>query len=245
MNTIACVGCSWTYGYDLEREDTYPAILSDRLRYTRVINAGHCGADIDYAVYAATKTIEKYSPETILFQLTTLDRITLGTDGYDNFLNDRFVDRRGEDIYSTEDRYLGIGDNIKTKIAAGSYINTTKSRELSESKIKASETEYSSFIKLLFENVVFSNYNFYRVKNTLKLFDAYAKANDCRVYYFRWLDSTPIDKLCEGLNYIDKSVESSIDGSLYIDNGFHFDRNGNTRLVDTFIIPMLKDVYGT
>jgi hypothetical protein len=244
MKTVACVGCSWTYGYDLEKEDTYPAILSDRLRYTRVINAGHCGADIDYAIYSATQLIEKQEIDIVLFQLTTLDRLTLGTDGYDNFINDRYVDRRKEDIYSVDDRLLGIGDNIKTKIALGSYINQDKSREHKESNVHSTEKEYATFIKLLYENVVFSNYSFYKIRNNLKLFDSYAKSKNCRVYYFRWLESTPISVLCENLSYTETSVESFINSSFYIDNGYHLDKNGNTELVDKFIIPMLGDERG-
>lgn len=244
MKTIACAGCSWTHGYDLENQDTYPYILSNRLKYTRVINAGHNGADIDYAIYSATQLIEKYDINVVLFQLTTLDRITLGTDGYDNFINDRYVDRRKEDIYSVDDRLLGIGDNIKTKIAMGSYTSIDKSREHVESKIKSNEKEYATFIKLLYENVIFSNYSFYKIKNNLKLFDSFAKSKNCRVYYFRWLDSTPISLLCEDLNYKEQAVESIIDSSLYIDNGYHLDRNGNIELVDKFIIPMLGNDHG-
>lgn len=241
MKTIGCVGCSWTYGYDLERDNTYPAILSNYLKDTRVINAGHCGADIDYAIYSSTKLIDQYNLDIILFQLTTLDRLTIGTDGYDNFINDRFVDGRAEDVYAIDDRLLGIGDNVKTKIALGSYINEDSSREYRESKIKSSENDYKIFLKVLYENVIYSNYSFYKIKNNLKIFDSFAKSKNCKVYYFRWLKSTPSSLMSEGFDYVDQPVESVIDKLLYIDNGYHLGKEGNTQLVEKFILPMLRE----
>jgi len=240
MKTIGCVGCSWTYGYGLEREDTYPGILSDRFPDVKVINAGHCGADIEYAIYASTKIIEKYKPKIIFFQLTTLDRMTIGTDGFENFINNRFVDDRKEEIYSINDRLLGIGDNIKTKIAVGSYITEDSFKEYTESQIKATKEEYKTFVKILYENVIFSNYNFYKTKNNLKIFDEFAKSKKCKVYYFRWLDSIPIQVLAEDLNFIENSVESLIEKNLYIDNGFHLSRLGNLQLVENFMLPILE-----
>ena len=244
MKTVICVGCSWTYGYNIEVEETYPKILEKSLDDTKVINAGHCGADIDYTIYSASKLIDFYRPNLVLFQLSTLDRLTLGTDGYENFINDKFVDSEGERIYQESDRLLGIGNGVKTKIAVGSYINKDKSREFKESTMRTTIDKYSTFIEVLFENVVHSNYSFYKLKNNLKLFHAYAKSKGTEVIYFRWLNSTPIEPLCENLPYKIQAVEDIIDSSLFIDNGFHLDSIGNERVVNEFILPLLKEKYG-
>lgn len=237
---IACVGCSWTYGYNIPYNDTYPSILSDRLS-TIILNAGHCGADIEYAIYSAKKIIDNYKPKIILFQLSTLDRMTLGTDGYNNFLHEKYVSNK-EEIYLEKNRVLGIGDNIKTKFAIGSYFNKDKKNELLESKIKSDLIEYESFVKILFENIIFSDYHFYKIKNNLEMLFNYSRSFDSKIVFFRWLNSTPIHELCKGMEYIDRSVEDlTLD---FIDNGYHLGAAGNTSVVDHLILPYLKKHHG-
>jgi hypothetical protein len=237
---IVCVGCSWTYGYGISSEDTYPSILSKRLS-VNVINAGHCGADIEYAIYSAKKLIDSYRPKLVLFQLSTLDRMTLGTDGYKNFLDEKHVSNV-EEIYLEKNRVIGIGDNTKTKFAIGSYINKNKEKDLIESTIKASESEYESFIKILFENIIFSDYQFYKIKSNLQLLASYAKSVNSKVIFFRWLKSTPINELCDNMEYINHSVEDlSLD---FIDNGYHLGSTGNALVIDRLILPYLKEHHG-
>jgi hypothetical protein len=153
--TIVCVGCSWTYGHGLSADQTYSAHLQNSLSEYNVINAGHCGSDINYAIFSAVRLVEKYNPCLVIFQLTTFDRVTFGTDGYDNFLNDLYYDGRDDNVYFETNmpnykRVIGIADNIKTKITHGSY--TAKDydikTELVDSKIKnTSFKDYKKFIR--------------------------------------------------------------------------------------------------
>lgn len=254
-NIILCVGCSWTYGHGLENQDTYPAILQDKLKTYKVINAGHCGADINYAIFSAVRLIDKFKPKYVIFQITSFDRITLGTDGFENFLKQSFFSKSDDIYYEDNIKYLrlaGIGDNVKTKFTHGSYIadDNDKSIEYNDSKIKNSFKEYKSFVKILFENIIYSDYYSNQNYLTLFLFQQYLDNLNIKGVFFQYLyesrfTKTPVIKTMIDKNkFITPSFRRWLDTTypnknFFIDNGYHLSRQGNEILVDEYLMPYL------
>lgn len=259
--TIVCVGCSWTYGHGLTADQTYPAHLQNILSEYTVINAGHCGADISYAIFSAVRLIEEYDPCFIIFQLTTLDRFTIGTDGYDNFLNNTFYDKRDDSIYFDKDtlyykRVIGIADNEKTKISHGSYIakdNDVRS-ELMNSKLKNINTEeYKKFVATNIENILHSNYTHQKLYNDLFLFQKYLELKKIKHQYFHWLPyqnkfkESFYSKLFDKSTIIEEPVYKWFKRThplhnYYIDNGYHLSSEGNKLFVEEYLLPHTKKI---
>lgn len=255
MNIIS-IGCSWTYGLGLDKSQTYPAHLQDLLSDTTVINGGHAGADIDHAIYTGIRLIKEWKPKVCIFQLTTTDRITLGTDGADFFRHKPYTNKDfAQDVYYENPldqkyiRLLGIGDEIKTKLTVGNLVSSKKDfkKLLVESKVKAGAKDLTSFIRLLFENVIFSPYRIQKICDSLFLFNAFLKSNNIIPLYFSWLPVAPpiVKNSIECENFISHSVSEFFDKeypshSLYIDNGFHLSNKGNKILAEEYLYPQLK-----
>jgi len=255
-DNIICVGCSWTYGHGLENQDTFPAVLQDELKTYKVINAGHCGSDINYSIFSAIRLIKEFNPKIVIFQLTSFDRMTLGTDGFKNFLkNSSFLNK--DDIYYEDNqdyvRLLGIGDNIKTKFTYGSFVadDEYKSIDFKDSKIKSNFEEYKSFVKILFENIIYSDYYYNQNWMNLFLFQQYLKSNGIKGLFFQYLHERKtsriptIKTMIDYNDFIDVPFRKWLDTNypkenFFIDNGYHLSRHGNTILVNEYLMPYIK-----
>lgn len=257
--TIICVGCSWTYGHGLPSNETYPAHLQNYLKDYTVINAGHCGADINYAIFSAVRLIEEYNPSLVIFQLTSFDRITIGTDGYKNFISDVFYDGKEDKIYFEDEhdvykRVIGIADNIKTKITHGSYMATDNDlgSELKDTTIKNLDlNQYRNFINSLVENIMHSNYMHQRIFNDLFLFQKYLELKNINLQYFYWLHykgkfkDSYNSKLFNSNKLIEIPVvqwfkENYPTKNFYLDNGYHLSSCGNQILIREYLMPYLE-----
>lgn len=257
--TIVCVGCSWTYGHGLTADQTYPAHLQNALPDYTVINAGHCGADINYTIFSAVRLIEEYNPCLVIFQMTTLDRATLGTDGYSNFLNGIFYDGREDFIYTEPEsteyvRLSGIGDNTKTKFTIGSYLNTDNQKkiDLKKSNLKNINLEhYKAFVSAHTENIIHSNYTHQQTFNTLFLFQQYLINKNINSLYFYWVNYKGSYKVSNSnkffnlTNTIEDPVklwleQQYLNKNFYIDNGYHLSNDGNKLLVNEYLLPHIK-----
>jgi hypothetical protein len=259
--TIICVGCSWTYGHGLPPDQAYPAHLQNLLKDCTVINAGHCGSDINYAIFSAVRLVEEYNPSLVIFQLTTFDRITLGIDGFNNFMSDKFYDDRDDEVYIEDPkniykRVIGISDNSKTKITHGSYIANKKTRleELHHSGIKnASLEEYSKFVSIIVENILHSNYTNQRIYNDLFLFQKYLELKKINLKYFQWIDTKQNfndsfnGRLFDSSKMINELFTVWLkrnypSKNFYIDNGYHLSNEGNKVLAEEFLYPYIKEL---
>jgi hypothetical protein len=255
-DVILCVGCSWTYGHGLKNQDTYPAILQDKLKTYKVINAGHCGSDLNYAIFSAVRLIKEFNPRYVIFQITSFDRITLGTDGFENFLSNSHFSK-SDDIYYEDDnkylRLLGIGDNVKTKFTHGSFIadDEYKLIDFKDSKIKSSFKEYKFFVKILFENLIYSDYYYNQNWLNLFLFQKYLESSNIQGLFFQYLHEQKIDKFPKIKSMINESTFIKLSfrkwldihypkDNFFIDNGYHLSRKGNEILVNEYLMPYLE-----
>lgn len=256
IDKIVCVGCSWTYGHGLENRDTYSAVLQDGLKNYKVINGGHCGADITYSIFSAVRLIKKFEPKIVIFQITSFDRITMGTDGFENFLENSSFSKY-DDIYYEDDkdylRLLGIGDNVKTKFTHGSYIadDDYKFIDFTDSKIRSKFKEYKSFVKILFENIIYSDYYCNQNWTNLFLFQQYLKSKGIKGLFFQYLHErkTPKTPVIKSMFDYDDTIPVTFrkwldinypNENFFIDNGYHLSRKGNEILINEYLMPYLR-----
>lgn len=255
-NTVINLGCSWTYGYGLKSNETYPSFLQKLFSNYKFINAGHCGADIDYAIFSGCKLIKEYNPKVVIFQLTSFDRATLGTDGFKNFLKNNMSITCNSNIYYDDSdknncRVIGINDSVKTKYTNGSYVASKKDKReelLNSNMNNVNDKKYKNFVDVFYENIVYSNYEVDKKINNLYLFKKYLELMHIKSLWFFWLP--PVNdnffkdffKECQ---FIETSVvewlrEYYPQDSFYIDKGYHLSSKGNEILAKEYITPNLK-----
>lgn len=233
MKTILCAGCSWTYGHGLQDYQTYPAKIQDYLGDYKVINAGLGGRDNQYSTYVVSRMIEEMKIDLVLFQMTTFDRLTLGNDGYENFIADRFFDKNQKAIYNMKEKYTRLGSldhQDHLTLTVGEYLKSKKSK----------------IVKYLTEKSVHSNYtvdnsitNLYNLKMHLE----YLKIP---IVIFSWVpipqsvfDTTYGNKLTSR-NYINQPVCKYLETktqNYFIDNGYHVSEKANSLIAKDFLIP--------
>lgn len=257
-NTVVSVGCSWTYGHGVKSNETYSAYLQKLFPKYQFVNAGHCGADVDYAIFSATKLIEKYNPKLIIFQLTSFDRCTLGTDGFYNFLKSSINAENKTKIYYENDqdenlRVIGINNGAKTKYTHGSYVSSKKDRieEIKWSDMqKIDFKKYTKFVEVLYENIIYSEYEFNKKINNLYLFKKYLEQRQVKSVWFNWINPYDREFFKEFFidsNYIDINVTEWLSNNypkdnFYIDNGYHISALGYSIIANDYIAPKIKDL---
>ena len=179
-------------------------------------------------MYIGEHLIKQFNPDIILFQLTTLDRLTLVNDGKDNFLENIFHDDRNFDVVF-DDYHRIVHINVTPLlITQAAY---------TEALDKPSKVE-SSAIKFLFENYIFSNQRTEYIIQSLNNFRLVNKNRD--VYFFPFLDL--YSRTFENISWIRQdSVINTVGKEYFIDNGFHLSEEGNKRMVNDYILPMLEN----
>ena len=253
------LGCSWTWGYGIQNDETYSAHLQNNLKNWTVINAGHSGADIDYAIFSAASFIEENNVDFVVFQLSTLDRITLGTDGFDNFLEAKYFNGKDESIYyeskeAEHKRLIGIADNIKIKYTDGSYSADIESKkhEFNSSGMKNINFEkYNNFVSVLTENVSFSTFQMQKKFMNLLMFENYLRAKKIKSLYFSYLPlpndvykSKYFRRFRKSVNFIDDSWKQWLNKN-YPNNNFfidstHVSSEGNKILAEQYLAPYIN-----
>jgi len=236
MKNILCVGCSWTFGHNLKSHQTYPAKLQDKLFDYKVINAGLGGRDNWYSCFSVMRLLREMHLDAVIFQLTTLDRLTLGNDGYENFINDSFFDTSKKFLYNMDDTYSRLGSidhQLHLYLTSGKYL---KSRDRT--------------VKYLTEKTVRSNYSADSLAMQLFLLKEFLQKKKIPLMFFSWVplnedffETSYGSYVFNDENFISTSVKNFLHDSkhdFYIDNGFHISENGNSFLVDNYIFPYLK-----
>jgi len=72
-NSIACFGCSYTYGQGLSEENTWPSMLESKLNVP-VLNFGLPGLGIDSIYNNLLKSLEFFQFRKVIFLLPTFER---------------------------------------------------------------------------------------------------------------------------------------------------------------------------
>jgi hypothetical protein len=259
-NTVVSVGCSWTYGHGVKPSETYSAYLQQTFPDYKFINGGHCGADTDYAIFSGVKLIEKYKPKVLIFQITTFDRYTLGTDGYRNFIKGVTPVTYNSNIYYEDEsdnvdyvRVMGINDGVKTKYTHGSYIakKSDIQEEMENSRMsRVNLTSYKNFVNIMYENLLHSEYENDKKINNLFLFKEYLEKNNIKSLWFSWIaepEQNFLNKILPKELYINPHVNSWLKKnypmrSFFIDKGYHVSPEGNKIIANQYIAPRLKEL---
>jgi len=226
---ILSVGCSWTYGTGVNANETYSAHLQNLLNKP-VINAGAPGTDIEYAIWSAYRLVKEYNPSLVLFQLTTLDRMTFSSDGKQNFLNGKYHNGKEQKIYKQEGKHVrlyGIGDNTIEHITVSGYLEALEK-----------PSEKSTAIKYFNENVVYGNLKQEKISMQLQLLKSYLKD---RIVFFPWLHwYKEFSQTLDPVDIRQDSVVEFLGDGYYVDKGFHINNAGHKRVAEEYILPMIE-----
>ena len=225
--TVLCVGCSWTFGKGVETHETYPAHLQNYIDIP-VINAGYPGTDINHAVWTAYRLMDEYKLKIILLQLSTFDRMTLCYyNGLNNFLE--------EEYYSNNEPYIyNNGEDQKYKVV----YNVSAEYEYELITPAAFLEHKNDAVTFLYKNVIFSDYRTLQVISYVDMFKAYAKSKGCEVATFSWFNSPEI---IHSLLDTTISVLEVFGNEYVIDNGYHFSNDGNKRVAEEYVYPLIKE----
>ena len=264
---VACLGCSWTEGISLDNkpmphESTYPYILSnwlkDRGNNNIMYNAGRAAAGVEYYHLVADYLIKQFNPEVFIIQITTYDRSILALEPIDE--NEKRLNF-GYDIYNNT--YNKIWDNNKSLMHLSPGLGANASKHSDETKwdglldkiynerikgIMAPEVELDSLknsIALWWEQSRDSDYQKYFYYSNLYSLINYLEEQEKIVIPFYWLKYKPEfrTRLFPIRQY--PSVEGFLGKkefkSLTIDDGFHFGKEGHTKLVQEFLGPLIQE----
>ena len=264
---IACIGCSFTEGLEvnnqpMKHEDTYPHILhkwlSNHGHTNTMYNAGTAGSSVAFYPFMSNYLLEEFDPDVFVIQITTYDRDIFPFDPFDD---DRKKMQFGWD--KEFDDYYKVWDNNVNVIHLSPGFGASASEHHSEDR-------WSSFIKHIWEKKIkdkvapeltyeaFKNYiatwyeqsndshyqSYYYYQQTYSLIDQLQSLGK-KVIPFYWLNHKP--KLKTKMFPVRQfpSVENLFDDatfkSLQIDNGYHFGKEGNARLVQEFLGPQVLE----
>ena len=268
MINIACIGCSFTEGLEvnnqpMNHEDTYPYILHEWLanhNYANTMyNAGTAGSSVTFYPFMSNYLLEEFNPDMFVIQITTHDRDIFPFDPFDK---DRKKMQFGWD--KEKDNYYKVWDNNVNVIHLSPGFGASASEHHSEDR-------WSSFIKHIWEKKIkdkvapeltyeaFKNYiatwyeqsndshyqSYYYYQQTYSLIDQLESLGK-KVIPFYWLNHKP--KLKTKMFSIRQypSIENLFDDetfkSLQIDSGYHFGKDGNARLVQEFLGPKVLEI---
>ena len=264
MTKIACIGCSWTEGAEQDNDtigniETYPYILNnwlqDKGHDNKVYNAGRAGSGLAFYPFMTNYVLKTFNPDIFVIQITTHDR--------DIFPFDPIEDDRKEMNFGwdSQNNYYKIWDNNVNLIHLSPGFGASASKHSKENRWEAvvksiwdkkingkvapelSYDDFKNYIATWWEQSKDTQYQtFYYYQQTYALIDQ-LEALGKKVIPFYWLNYKP--KLKTKIFPIRQfqSVENLFDDetfkSLQIDNGYHFGKNGNARLVHEFLGPQV------
>ena len=252
MFTISYIGCSWTQGLNIPYTDTYPYILHEMLNDSEIanktINAGRSGASwINYP--QTLKYIhKKYNPDVYVIQHTTPDRgmllFSANKDKYQRITRDH-------DIY---ENYIQLWDNTQsyyhlTVGMAEQFLKNPQSdfvnHMLNEIKRKSSLAPGNVIerVKYWYEQERHHPLMFEKFEETVDYCDMYVKRLGKKIIHLFWLDDSFVVNMNGSINGTDNQIvvqrELKNFDELVVDEGYHFERAGNTevaKLIKTVIL---------
>lgn len=245
---ILCLGCSWTYGYGLKSNQTYPYYI-EYFSGDNVDNAGFPGLSI-YEYFDIINTLNDY--DYYVIQLTTFDRCKFGFNGLnkeffgkdtnkvlrDNFWNDEQPRRL---LYDNE-QFITLTNGIGLDIKNNTYESLDNLYETTKKFNNHIKKEHiKNFIELWYDNIMLStesekNYlkEILLIQNTLKMMNK-------NFLMFYWTNHDFMKNHENIMQFIDKNyfinknkgykdffnVLDEYKNKYILDNGFHLNEMGN------------------
>ena len=235
MLKLAFIGCSWTQGLNIPYTNTYPYIVHELLnnsnRKNQVVNAGRSGASWFNYPQTLKYIHEKYDPDCYVIQHTTPDR------GMLLWCSDKkkySVITRDHDVY---ENYIQLWDNSQcyyhlTPGMAEAIVNGDKPEITDhmfgeiERKSGIQKINVIERVKYWMEHERLHPLMFDKYQETVEYCNLYVDSIGKKIVNLFWLDNSFV---VSTQNQI--VVEREIDFKEYaIDDGYHFDKDGNTQL---------------
>lgn len=270
MTKILCIGCSWTYGSDVESNQTYPFFLEQYLNKKNhsvtVFNGGLQGADLNLSTISLFRLEELINPDIVIFQITTADRMLFGLDGFLPFCNKEHSPSDSDIQINDENppRLFNVDDFNKLRITPGiaqsaiiganqSLIDDIFQREIKPNNKTTTIKEFKTFCKFWGENIAYSREQGLVFIKNLILLESYFRNNNKKVLFFFYVfdptlaDLYLYDKLNKE-NFIQKPIykflcdydKKKLSSSIFIDDNYHLSDEGNKFIVDEYIGPEIE-----
>jgi hypothetical protein len=242
------VGCSWSSGYGIDPNDAYPRVLESLIPDCKVINLAAPGTSFTHAIHNIIGGIEEHNPDVVLFQGTTLDRVTFGVNGYNNFLKEVYLPHDRVFLHITQEVLLKATDNDKKyflSLAKDIKYSGNIEELISAVKFYGLHTMYDHFTLDSYMISLATLQSHLNQKKIKHLFFPYLHFTwEGRKYFNIW--DTKFGNLPNTNNIIRQPFETWLskytDNNHYIDNGFHLDKEGHKLLAKEYLLPKLKKI---
>lgn len=238
MKKLLIAGCSHSVGLGLDKnQPTWYELFALDYKYS-ITNVALAGSSIQYAIHSIIDAIYKNDFDLIFFQLTTLNRYWIPTDGEKPFLTD--------DITNHND-----SAPIANHLTQAEYLSAVDEK----SKLEAAVSR--EIFKYFYEKVIYSTVHNKVIANELYLlqqlcthrniplvlipYDDWHWGDISMLSFWKIPESNKIDKRY----YIDEPFmswlrENSNPDDYYLDNGFHLNAEGQYLFVNEYFIPKFK-----
>ena len=261
---IACLGCSFTEGINLDPQQTWPHILKVWLDkkhdvQSTIYNAGRAGSSVMHNHLSANFLLKEFDPDIFIVQITTYDRSMMFLDPVNEKENDLYKFGYDEDAPD----YFKIWDNSKSWIhlspglgwAASKHNNNSDYDWLLEKIYKGdikdkvnppiSYEQFKNYIALWHEQTDPNEaYRYFYYLHVYSLID-FLKAKGKIVIPFYWLKFRPKFKinLFGERQYacMESSMGKKFLDKFAVDKGFHLDQKGHIRMMNEFLGPQVLE----
>tara|TARA_B100001939_G_C16920025_1_gene608853 strand:- start:1012 stop:1788 length:777 start_codon:yes stop_codon:yes gene_type:complete len=252
MSNVCFIGCSWVRGYNISDNETLPYLYSEKHPNLNVINAGQNAKSIFYYKHILKEILNYKTIDKVFIGLTTFDRDYVGIDGFidakkHNKVNFEELTKNYEIVWDMMENNFDLTpglawtSNAQTK---PDFYEITKDEEdylhkqfrfVQEHNYKLKYNDFTSFLRFWGEYISNSTLQKEKYNFEILLLDNYCKQNNIEVSFYRWLDTIEIEDwvLNSDAHIYNQTVESYVnDKNLYIDNGYHFNKIGNKKVVE-------------
>lgn len=245
---ILCVGCSWSSGYGINMNRAYPKVLEELISGSKVINLATPGTSFIHAIHTIFDGVETHKPDLVVFQGTTLDRVTFGVNGYSNFIKETYLPHERILLHITQEVLLKAVDKDRDyfkKLASDIRYSGDIDELVSAVKFYGLHTMYDHFTLDNYMINLASLQTYLREKNIKHLFFPYLHFTwEGRKFFNIW--DTKFGTIPNMFNIIREPFETWLknytDKNYYIDKGFHLNEEGHSILAREYLLPKLKQV---
>lgn len=228
--SLLVAGCSHSVGFKLkEYEKAWFEIFAEKYNYM-ITNVAQSASSINFSIDAIIRELEKNTYDLILFQLTDLERISIGVNGRQNFVKGKVEDTKEVIEHITVARYLDAVDKKQNGI------------------------------KFIYENILFSDFYLNNLINNLVLLQKFTKLLNTKLVllpydYNNWDINRKSSiwnlKNSQKINrdyYVEepflKWLKTNYNyDDYFLDKGFHLNQEGQKLFTFEYLIPNLKKLF--
>ena len=226
---LLVIGCSFSKYKEYEKILTWPKILSEKINWT-IYNSSMQGNSLQNQIYQLDYYLKKYDFDFIIFQATTALRGSYVID---------------EKKYVKEmSNFRQLSENYFTNFYIYSY---RYMYNFTASPMEGKDNREKKFINMHLDNIAYNVNFFYPVFIGL-LYEIYRRLQESKIPYIYYCHlplyaSIESQKKVVNFPHIDFCLKEKLGeekfNNFVVDNGNHFNKEGNYLLVNEYLYPLL------